>query len=313
MLKSMNNVWNARKKQKMVDEYKNKPAQEDEKKETKKRDKDEVIRAFLENTEELASRGSQTAYTLSTLLINDTTVNGEDKNRLVSGDEENIDKNVSAEDSDRETDDDNELECTQPFIEEDIYADETCNDERRDDEETEVYPSSDNGTSFYGADHVCKENQSHGKTSRERNKVANVAYSREKHSVVGPTPGQTNEQRSGEDKVTSREGSQVTQQDYLTPRVSPCRARQFDPTEVNGESITIVDPRDNVKQNTKTTQNGDDQDECVPTQPSKLRREDESVVKSCFPLKQNGKKSDEAFGEKMDYRDSFSDQVCSKP
>ena len=288
LLKSMNHAWKVCNKQKMIDKVDNEHVQEGGKKK-KKRDNDVAIRVFLKNSEELASRDFQTAYTSSTLLVNDVTVNEEEKDRLVSKDEETIDKSVDTEDSDQETNNENELECTQPFIEDNMYADETCNYERRDDEETEVYPSSENDTLYYGADSVCEENRNHEKISSKRKKAANVDYRREKHSVVVPTPGRTNEQH----EVTSREGPQVTQQDYLTSRVSPCRVGQSDPAKVNGKSITIVDPKDNVEQITKTSQNDDDQDECVPTQPSKLRTENECAVKPSSPLKQNGKKSDE--------------------
>ncbi|CAH0493896.1 unnamed protein product [Peronospora farinosa] len=292
MFKSMDNAWKARKKQKRVNKYETTQVQEDGKKE-KLRDTDEVIRAFSKNREELVSSDFQTAYTSSTCLMNDVTVNEVEKKRWMLEHEEKIDKSVITEDSDRETDYEDELECTQPLIEETFYADETCNYEGRDDADTEVYPSSENDTILYGADCVLEEDRKHEKTSSERTDAANVDYSREKHSVVVPTSGRTNPQRSGEDEVTSREGSQGTQQDYLTPRVSPCRVGQSDRSEVNDELITIVDPKDNVEQITKTSQSDDDQDECVPTQPSKLWTEDECVVKPKSLSKQNRKESDE--------------------
>ncbi|KAF1776801.1 BRCT domain [Phytophthora cactorum] len=136
--------------------------------------------------------------------------------------------NSIIEDSDRETDYEDEMECTQQLEEEEDDGDMTQSygGAGVDDEaETEVYPYSDTGTLPYG---ICSSTLD-GVDSEEKNSESKEAAqdSLEKDSVVVPTPDQKSNQRSCEDEVTSREGSQATQQDYLTPRVNPVRVKNL--------------------------------------------------------------------------------------
>ncbi|KAL3674611.1 hypothetical protein V7S43_000554 [Phytophthora oleae] len=190
---------------------------------------------------------------------------------------EKFDTDIIAENSDRETDDEDEMECTQP-LEDDDDADVTRNygDDSGDDEaETEVFLYSGTGTLPYGADSVYMDTFDEEKSKD----VAEDSFSSE-HAVVVSTTGQKSNQRASEDELTSREGSQATQQEYLTPRVNPCQVEQFD-SDV--QPVVVVASRVGEKEDTEKEQSDEEQEDCVPTQPSKPRTEGEPVGEPSLP------------------------------
>ncbi|KAK1947331.1 hypothetical protein P3T76_001341 [Phytophthora citrophthora] len=189
--------------------------------------------------------------------------------------QEKIDTSSIVGNSDRETDDEDDVECTQP-LEEDDDADVTRNDDGSGDDEaeTEVFPYSGTGTLPYMADSSYMD-----KIDEEDSKeVAEDSFNGE-HSVV---VDQKSKQRSSEDELTSREGSQATQQDYLTPRVNPCRAEQFKSAERNTQPVVVTSRAEEEKDSEKEDSD-DEPEDCVPTQPSKPRTEDEPVIEPHSP------------------------------
>lgn len=196
--------------------------------------------------------------------------------------QQKIDSSGIVESSDRETDDEDDMECTQPLEEDDDDADVTRNDgdgSVDDEAETEVFPYSGTGTLPYGVDSSYMD-----KIEEEESKdVAEDSFSGEKSVVVD----QKRKQRTSEDEFTSGEGSQATQQDYLTPRVNPCRVEQFDSAERSSQSVIVDESRGKEKEDSEKEDSDDEPEECVPTQPSKPRTEDEPVVEPNSPPPSN--------------------------
>ncbi|KAG7378253.1 hypothetical protein PHYPSEUDO_010317 [Phytophthora pseudosyringae] len=261
MLKSMDTAWRTRKGKILLSNER----KEVEESQEEKQGENSLLgaSAYSEYSEDLAPRIFQAAFTKS------SGAQEEEEKQVNGGDREKVDMSVIAEDSDRETDYEDEMECTQQL-----------------EEETEVYPPSDTGTLPYGADSVfVDEVDEDAKTKGEE--AAKASSSTGERSVVVPTPNQKNYQRTSEDEVTSREGSQATQQDYLTPRVNPSRVEKPGSAEVHAKPVVVVSPRDNAEKASKTSPNDDEQDDCVPTQPSKTRTEGEPVVEPSSPAQQH--------------------------
>ncbi|CAH0481071.1 unnamed protein product [Peronospora belbahrii] len=291
----LNSAWKHSYKKKVVDSCDNRQLQEaGKKKEEEECGDGELMPAFSEYSEDLAPQIFETACMS---LSNDDDTDGCEKeqgqNSLVLEHREKFDTSGFDEESKSEEEYRNDMDCTQQLIEEDGYTDETRNYEERDDEETEVYPSSENETLPYAADSVLQcNNSNHNQISSEQEKVVSVDYSADRLDVV-PTARRTSDQPNGEDEVMSREGSQATQEEYLTPRVNPSRIGQSDPAEMNVESVSSLSVNGDVEQISKTLQHDDDQDECIPTQPSKVGTEDEPLVESDSSSQRHVKKSDE--------------------
>ncbi|ETM34382.1 hypothetical protein L914_18523 [Phytophthora nicotianae] len=250
LLKAVETAWRARKEKSTSN---------------KAEDAEDSVAAYSEYSEDLAPRIFQTTLKETS----DTEVKDVEK--------ENVEKSI-IEDSDRKTDYEDEMECTQQLEEAgDGDVTQSYGHAGGDDEaETEVYPYSDTGTLPYGA---CSSAMDAVDGDEKKNDSKDAGDSPD--SVVVPTPDQKN-QKSCEDEVTSREGSQATQQDYLTPRVNPIRVVKPDSTEVNAKPVEGV----------SDTTNDDEQEDCVPTQPSKTGTEGEPVVEPNSPM-QNAKKSDD--------------------
>ncbi|KUF94692.1 hypothetical protein AM588_10008086 [Phytophthora nicotianae] len=189
LLKAVETAWRARKEKSTSN---------------KAEDAEDSVAAYSEYSEDLAPRIFQTTLKETS----DTEVKDVEK--------ENVEKSI-IEDSDRETDYEDEMECTQQLEEAgDGDVTQSYGHAGGDDEaETEVYPYSDTGTLPYGA---CSSAMDAVDGDEKKNDSKDAGYSPD--SVVVPTPDQKN-QKSCEDEVTSREGSQATQQDYLTPELTP--------------------------------------------------------------------------------------------
>ncbi|KAG2786702.1 hypothetical protein JG687_00002638 [Phytophthora cactorum] len=270
MLKAVETAWRAR-KEKVTS--------------NKDEDAENSLTAYSEYSEDLAPR----IFRSTLKKLSDT----EEKNAVEE--KKHVDNSI-IEDSDRETDYEDEMECTQQLEEEEDDGDMTQSygGAGVDDEaETEVYPYSDTGTLPYG---ICSSTLD-GVDSEEKNSESKEAAqdSLEKDSVVVPTPDQKSNQRSCEDEVTSREGSQATQQDYLTPRVNPVRVKKPDSAEVNSKLVNVA-LRDN-DENVSEAPNDEEQEDCVPTQPTKTGTEAEPVVEPNSPS-QNAKNSDDLLANK---------------
>jgi hypothetical protein len=242
--------------------------------------------AFSDYSEDLAPR------VFHTLAQTEKLSSIEEKERkTVAGDNERF--GVTG-DSDRETDYEDELECTQPLEEEEELDHPGSHDLAAGDEEeeTEVFPASDTGTLPYESTTPPDNGDKNGERIADGSR-------RSGDSHAEPRQRHKNDQQSGEDEVTSREGSQATQQDYLTPRVIPSRAAKPDAADTRTEPVVVVVPSDTADQNSRTFQDEDDQDECVSTQPSK-RAEREPVVEPTSPSQPNVlKPNDEAVASKQ--------------
>ncbi|GMF13821.1 unnamed protein product [Phytophthora lilii] len=266
MLKDMENAWREKKQKDAITE----------KEERELRDSIPGTSALSECSEDLAPRVFEKVFTP---MAEEAKDNG--KENEVAADK---DPSKSMEDSDRETDFEDELECTQPLDDNDdvdMDGDVTrsyafsASDEHE--EETEVYPYSDTGTQPYGPDSTFMEDDDNDSTSNVR-KETEDSYSSSKPSRPTPETVRHSGQRSTEDDFTSREASQSTQQDYLTPRVNPIRVDQPGSNETPTKFVVVNAPNDKTELNSKKSQDEDEQEECVPTQPSKSGIEEEPAA-----------------------------------
>ncbi|KAL4127934.1 hypothetical protein PRIC2_006931 [Phytophthora ramorum] len=213
-----------------------------------------------------------------------------------STDHVQFDTSAMSEDSDRETDYEDELECTQQLDDDGAIDDMDMTRSYEigsdcDEEDTEVYPYSDTGTLPYGADSTILDDGNDDEANPQKETAGSA--SREEKMTLVPTPDQISDQRRAEDEATSREGSQTTQQDYLTPRVVPSRSKRSDAAETSTNFVVAVAPSGDDEQSSQKSQHDNDPDECVPTQPSKPRAESEPIVEPNLPSQQNvSKKSD---------------------
>ncbi|GMF16540.1 unnamed protein product [Phytophthora fragariaefolia] len=202
-----------------------------------------------------------------------------------SADSGRFDLSAITEDSDRETDFEDDMECTQKLDDEAdgdmtrIYGGPGHSD---DEEQTEAFPYSDTGTLPYGPDSTVTDEDENGLAENAKHKDAEMSTSAGA-SHLEPTPTQKSDQRGEEDELTSRE---CTQKDYLTPRVNPTRPEKADSAELRTQSTAI-----SVEQSSSKSQ--DDHDDCVATQPSRSHTEDDPVMESSSPAHQNTPKTND--------------------
>ncbi|KAI9911121.1 hypothetical protein PsorP6_009144 [Peronosclerospora sorghi] len=215
------------------------------------------------DSEDLAPWMFQTAVNAARLSVNGSS--GCEKDTIVSVGRSEEQPRVS-ESCDRETKTgEDTAEWTQP-LDADFGA--TRKGAERAQEEIEAY--SGTGTLSYGTDSGCLEEEK----TRNVEKHDSASRGSDEFSVVVTRVDETNDQWSSEDEVARCDGSQATQQEYLTPRVYPLHAHQVSVAERTSPSDVIVA----FNENEQTRQNDDDSDECVATQPSDCQMDGEPLL-----------------------------------